>query len=347
MKKIAYSLFAVLICLLVVSCATAAVDPAIHATTFDEFVQAFTAVKEDETKTVILLENDIVWDATQYNEGLPFTPKATGLTIDFGGHTISDVPKNAFNLTGEAFTVKNGTVLGRSDNSRYSININYEGTNGLKELALPKIPASYDDSDPVWANRVIVEDLTATGMLCGYSTVEVKNCQFIGGQYRGLVFQGSSGVVENVTTCTLEDGASAGFVAHSYGVVTVKGDCSFKGKFGIYTAFCGKCIIDPAATVKAGGFVTYGIYAETQGTSEIYGTLDLQPGEGKQAYIIRSGANSIIEKGANLTINGAAVATGAIVAEAGNANVDYKDGNGEKDKDYAGFGVNGFITDLR
>ena len=237
MKKTILAVLTVALCLVLASCATKGpADSAIHVATYDEFTAAFAAAQADPAKDTILLEADIAWDITKFNAEIPFMPKATGLTIDLNGHTISGVPKNAFNLTGDSFVLQNGTILGSDDNSRYSVNINYEGTNGLKEQALAHVPAAYDDSDPVWAKRVIVRNIYATGMLCGYSTMEVVDCEFTGGQYRGLVFQGSSGIVQNVKAITLEEGASAGFVAHSYGTVLVKGECEFKGKFGVYSA---------------------------------------------------------------------------------------------------------------
>ncbi|MCQ2412099.1 MAG: hypothetical protein MJ057_03995 [Sphaerochaetaceae bacterium] len=349
MKKITVALISVLVVLLLASCATMGkAKNVIHVTTFDELTAAFKAAKADPEKDTVMLDNDIAWDAIQYaGDAYVFNADATGLTFDLNGYAITGVPKNAFNLTGDSFTIKNGSILAAEGNNRYSININYDGTNGIKELALPKVPGAYDDSDPVWAKRVVVENLTATGMLIGYSTAEVKNSQFIGGTYRGLVFQGSSGIVENVTVACADGAGSAGFVAHSYGVVTVKGECNFASKFGIYTAFCGKCIIDPAAKVTVRAYETVGIYAETQGTSEIYGTIDITPAPSKKAYIVRTGASSTIEKGAKFIVNGAEPAVGAIVAEDGNAYVDFKTGAGDKDKNYEGYGVDGFITDLR
>lgn len=309
---------------------------------FASFKAAFSTAKRTGIKNIVF-DADITWDPAETELAL----EATGLTIDLNGHTIKNIAKNALNFTGDSFTIKNGSILAAEGNNRYSININYDGTNGIKELALPKVPGAYDDSDPVWAKRVVVENLTATGMLIGYSTAEVKNSQFIGGTYRGLVFQGSSGIVENVTVACADGAGSAGFVAHSYGVVTVKGECNFASKFGIYTAFCGKCIIDPAAKVTVRAYETVGIYAETQGTSEIYGTIDITPAPSKKAYIVRTGASSTIEKGAKFIVNGSEPAVGAIVAADGNAYVDFKTGAGDKDKNYKGYGVDGFITDLR
>ncbi|MBO4409343.1 MAG: hypothetical protein J5775_01185 [Spirochaetales bacterium] len=343
MKKTCLAILLVALCLILASCATKAKDSAIHVTTFDEFTAAFAAAQADPEKDTILLENDITWDLTKFNAEINFMPNATGLVIDLGGHTISEVPKNAFNLTGDSFILQNGTILGDAQNSRYSVNVNYEGTNGLKDQALAHVPAAYDDADPVWAKRVIVRNIKATGMLCGYSTMEVVDCEFTGGQYRGLVFQGSSGIVQNVKAITLEEGASAGFVAHSYGTVLVKGECEFKGKFGVYSAQCSTLSFDEAANVKIGAWVTYGIYLEKQGFTTIGKGVTVQPAEGRQTFYMRTGSTLVIEKGA-VVLDG----TGAEVAAPITAdNIDYKDGAGASDDAWKGAGVNAVWTDNR
>ncbi len=344
MKKICFAILAAALCLVLASCATKAPkDTAIHVTTFDEFTSAFAAAQADPEKDTILLENDIVWDITKFNAELNFMPNATGLTIDLGGHTISEVPKNAFNLTGDSFILQNGTILGQAANNRYSVNVNYEGTNGLKDQALAHVPAKYDDSDPVWAKRVIVRNITATGMLCGYSTMEVVDSEFIGGQYRGLVFQGSSGIVENVKAITLEEGASAGFVAHSYGTVLVKGNCEFKGKFGVYSAQCSTLSFDENANVNIGAWATYGIYLEKQGFTTIGKGVTVQPAAGRQTFYMRTGSVLTINSGAKVLDD-----TGAeIAAPLTEANIDYKNNVGESDADWLGAGVPSVWTDNR
>lgn len=337
MKKSILAVLAVALCLILASCASTKdpADSAIHVTTFDEFTAAFAAAQADPDKDTILLENDIVWDMTKYNSELVFEAKATGLTIDLCGHTISEVPKNAFDLVGDSFTLQNGTILGRADNSRYSVNVNYEGTNGLKEQALAHVPSAYDDSDPVWAKRVIVRNIYATGMLCGYSTMDIKDCEFIGGQYRGLVFQGSSGIVENVKAITMEEGASGGFIAHSYGTVLVKGNCEFKGKFGVYSCQCSTLSFDENADVKIGAWVTYGIYLEKQGFTTIGKGVTVQPAPGRPTFYMNTGAYLVIENGAVvLDADG-----NEIPAPLTEANIDYKDKVGESDPDWMGGGV--------
>ena len=337
MKKSILAVLAVALCLILASCASTKgpADSAIHVTTFDEFTAAFAAAQADPDKDTILLENDIVWDMTKYNSELVFEAKATGLTIDLCGHTISEVPKNAFDLVGDSFTLQNGTILGRADNSRYSVNVNYEGTNGLKEQALAHVPAAYDDSDPVWAKRVIVRNIYATGMLCGYSTMDIKDCEFIGGQYRGLVFQGSSGIVENVKAITMEEGASGGFIAHSYGTVLVKGNCEFKGKFGVYSCQCSTLSFDENADVKIGAWVTYGIYLEKQGFTTIGKGVTVQPAPGRQTFYMNTGSTLVIEKGAVVLDSTGAEIPAPLTAD----NIDYKDKVGETDPDWMGAGV--------
>ncbi len=344
MKKTILAVFAVVLCILLASCATKAVDPAIHVTTFDEFVAAFDAAQADPEKNMILLDNDIVWDFTKYAGGdYVFMAKATGLTIDLGGHTISEVPKNALNLTGDSFILQNGTILGNETNNRYSVNINYEGTNGLKDQALAAIPGAYDDSDPIWAKRVIVQNIKATGMLCGYTTMEVKDSEFIGGQYRGLVFQGSSGIVENVKAITLEDGGSGGFIAHSYGVVLVKGNCEFKGKFGVYSCQCSILSFDENASVNIGAWATYGIYLEKQGQTTIGKGVTVQPAPGREIFYLNTGAKLIIEKGA--------VVLDAEGKEVGNPipaeQLMFKDATGASDDAWMGAGVVATLVDNR
>ena len=345
MKKTILAILAVTLCLLLASCASTKgpADSAIHVATFDEFTAAFAAAQADPAKDTILLEADIAWDITKYNAELQFTPKATGLTIDLNGHTISGVPKNAFNLTGDSFVLQNGTILGSDDNSRYSVNINYEGTNGLKDQALAHVPAAYDDSDPVWAKRVIVRNLYATGMLCGYSTMDIKDCEFIGGQYRGLVFQGSSGIVENVKAITMEEGASGGFIAHSYGTVLVKGNCEFKGKFGVYSCQCSTLSFDEDCDVKIGAWVTYGIYLEKQGFTTIGKGVTVQPAPGRPTFYMNTGANLVIEKGAVVLDADGNEIPAPLTAD----NIDYKDKVGESDADWMGGGVVATWTDNR
>lgn len=385
MKK---SLFVLLIafmaiCMVLVSCKSdpkpveTGDDGFLHVSTFTDFVKGLTSAKKTESKTLVL-DADIAWDATKYpggadidvasedvtsfkkgtkititsikrpNEGA-LSIDVTGLTIDLGGHKITGVPTNAFNLKGDSFTLKNGQILGADDNSKYSVNINYNGknastSNGLKDLALDRTPAAYSDSDAAWSKRVVVENITATGMLCGYSTVEIKNSSFLGGAYRGLVLQGSSGVVENVTVQTADSAGSAGFVAHSYGTVLVKGTCSFKGKFGAYSAMCPKMIFDSSAVVTVSAFGTYAFYLETQGNVTINAgaTLTLAPVSGKATFYMRTGTTIDIAAGAVLKDS-----TGTAIAKPiPEAAID-KSGDGASDSAWTGYGKAPVITDNR
>ena len=324
-------------------------NDAILVSTFDEFVQAFTDIRlPAEQRKIIRLTADIEFAST-YTESAPFAPDATGLTIDLNAHTISEVPKNAFNITGNSFTLKNGTITGNASNNRYSVNINYNGTNattsnGLKTQAIAHTPAAYNDNDEVWAARIKVQNLTATAMLCGYCTVEIKDCTFTGGQYRALVMQGASGIVENVTAVHTTTSGSAGFVAHSYGTVLVKGTCEFKGKFGVYSANCGVLNIDSSAVVTAEGVDTYALYLETQGKIAVGANaqLTLKPASEKVSFYLRSGAMVNIAAGAVLKDAEAAAIAKPIPA----AMIDAS-GNGAKDADWAGYGVAAAITDNR
>ena len=345
MKKTCLFIAAVLLVTLLASCATAPKeDGIVHVTTFDEFIAAFDEAQANPEKNTIYLENDIVWDFTKYAGGdYVFMAKATGLTIDLGGHTISEVPKNAFDLTGDSFVLQNGTILGNDANNRYSVNINYEGTNGLKDQALAHVPAAYDEADPVWAKRVIVHDIVATGMLCGYSTVEIYDCEFTGGQYRGLVMQGSSGIVRNVKAVTMEEGASAGFVAHSYGTVLVQGECEFKGKFGVYSAQCSTLNFAEDAVVQIGAWGTYGIYLEKQGFTTIGQGVTVQPAAGKATFYFRTGSTLVINKGAVVLDGAGAELPNPIPAD----NLNINDTVGESDADWKGAGVASVLTDNR
>lgn len=384
MKK---SLFVLLIvalafCVMLVSCKSdpkpieTGDDGAIHATTFTEFVKGLASAKKTESKTLIL-DADIVWDATKYPGGADVTVATeevasykkgtkitltsvlrpnesalsvdvTGLTIDLGGHKITGVPTNAFNLKGDSFTLKNGQILGAGDNAKYSININYNGrnastSNGLKELALDRTPSAYTDSDAAWSKRVVVDGITATGMLCGFSTVEIKNSSFTDGAYRGLVLQGSSGIVENVTV-EAPSASSAGFVAHSYGTVLVKGTCSFKGKFGVYSAMCPNLIFDPTAVVTASGASTYALYLETQGkiTISAGATITLAPKSGNASFYMRTGSMVDIATGAVLKDS-----AGTAIAKPIPDSEKDLDKNGASDSAWAGYGVAPTITDNR
>ncbi|MBR6085167.1 MAG: right-handed parallel beta-helix repeat-containing protein [Spirochaetales bacterium] len=350
-------------------------DGFLHVSTFNEFVKGLSSAKKTDSKTLVL-DADIEWDATKYPGGgdnvkvdETYTTKTgasvqlkqiarlndnslsidvTGLTIDLGGHTISGVPKNAFNLTGNSFTLKNGSILSGAGNDRYSININYNGSNastsnGLKEVALDKTPASYSDTDAMWKKRVIVDNITATSMLCGYTTVEIKNCTFTGSTYRGLVLQGSSGTVENVTV-DVPDASSAGFVAHSYDTVLVKGTNSFKGAFGIYAPMCSTLIIDSSAVVTATGAKTYAFYLETQGNITINSgaTVTLVPAADKATFYMRTGTTIDIAAGAVLKDS-----TGTAIAKPIPAAAIDSTGNGASDNTWKGYGVAPVITDNR
>ena len=353
-------------------------DGFLHVSTFTDFVKGLTSAKKTESKTLVL-DADIEWDAVKYPGGAdvtveeetvplfskggtvkltkPLRPNenalsvdVTGITIDLGGHKITGVPTNAFNLKGDSFTLKNGSILGAGDNAKYSININYNGrnattSNGMKELALDRAPAAYTESDPAWKKRITITDLTATGMLCGYSTVEIKNCTFTGGTYRGLVLQGSSGIVENLTVTTAESASSAGFVAHSYGTALLKGTCDIKGKFGLYSANCATLNIDSAAAVTAGGFGTFALYIETQGKVAVGGgaTLTSKPAAGQESFNLAKGGMLTIAAGAILKD-----AEGAAMAKPIPAAAIKNDGaNGSADASWAGSGAAPTITDNR
>ena len=351
-------------------------DGFLHVSTFADFVKGLTSAKKLESKTLVL-DADIEWDATKYPGGAdvtveeetvnlfsksgtvkltkPLRPNesalsvdVSGITIDLGGHKITGVPTNAFNLKGDSFTLKNGSILGAGDNAKYSININYNGrnastSNGMKELALDRAPAAYTESDPAWKKRITITDLTATGMLCGYSTVEIKNCTFEGGAYRGLVLQGSSGIVENVTV-NAPSATSAGFVAHSYGTVLVKGTCSFKGKFGVYSAMCPNLIFDSTAVATAEGASTYALYLETQGkiTVSAGATLTLAPKSGNVSFYMRTGSMVDIAAGATLKD-----ASGAAMAKPIPDSAKDMDKEGASDSSWAGYGKAPAITDNR
>ncbi|MFC2821886.1 MAG: hypothetical protein ACFN3H_03845 [Spirochaetales bacterium] len=345
MKKAGIISIVIVLCALLCSCATKAPkEDAVHVTTFAEFTEAFKLAKEDPLKTKIVLDNDIVWDFTLYSGGdYVFMPDATGLDIDLCGFSILEVPKNALNLTGSAFTLENGSIIASEANDRYSVTINYEGTNGLKDMALAHVPGSYDDADPVWADRIIVRNITATGMLCGYSTMEITDCNFIDGKYRGLVMQGSSGIVENVNATTREDAGSAGFVAHSYGTVLVKGSCEFKGKFGIYSAQCSTLSFAEGATVNVGAWATYGIYLEKQSLATVGTGVTIMPAEGKQTVYARTGSTLVIEKGAVIK-DGTCIELPAPI-QAENINID--DTVGASDDAWAGAGMKASIVDNR
>ena len=385
MKKSLFVLLVALmaICMVLVSCKSdpkpveTGDDGFLHVSTFTDFVKGLTSAKKTESKTLVL-DADIEWDTTKYpgdgtsNKSVDETYRTkkgatvsltgiarpgdnclsidvTGLTIDLGGHKITGVPTNAFNLKGDSFTLKNGQILGAEGNSRYSININYCGTNasttnGLKDVALDNKPAAYTDSDPSWSKRIIVDGITASGMLCGYCTMEVKNSSFPNGTYRGLVFQGASGIVENVTI-EAPGASSAGFVAHSYGTVLVKGTNTFQGKFGVYSAMCPNLIIDSAATVTCTGAQTYAFYLENQGKITINGgaTVTLAPAAGKQMINIETGSMVEIAAGAVIKDSAGNAVAKPIPASA----INNTGANGAKDSSWAGYGVAPTITDNR
>ena len=256
----------------------------IHVKDFAGFKTAFATAKEKGIRKIVF-DSDITWDVSETELALD----ATGLTIDLNNHTFKNIPKNALNFTGTNFKVKDGTFTASEDNNRYSLSLNYNGSNAttdeLRTLAESKIPSAYNDSDPVWSDRIVLENIKATACLIGYSTVEITNCEFSGGAYRALVMQGSSGVIENVKAVTSDAGSSAGLVAHSYGVVTLKGNVTAKGKFGFYAARNGKILVSDGATVSASGFQTYGVYIETGGEATFGAGVSLGTANGFQAYM--------------------------------------------------------------
>lgn len=238
----------------------------VHVKTLDDLKAAPAQALSLGTKS-IALDNDIAWPSSQTEV---VAIDMTGLVFDMGGHSITDIKQNALNFTGDSFAIRNGSFLASSDNTRYSLSINYSGSNAttdaLRTQAQAKIPASYTDSDNVWKKRVILDHVTATACLIGYSTAEVKDCSFTGGAYRGLVFQGTSGILENSTVLTASTASSGGFVSHSYGETTLKGTVSIKGAFGGYASQFGVIRVDAAANVTFDGFKTYGLYIEKGGS---------------------------------------------------------------------------------
>ena len=156
--------------------------------------------------------------------------------------------------------------------------------------------------------------------------------------------QGSSGIVENLTVLTAADAGSAGFVAHSYGTVLLKGTCSIKSKFALYAAVCGIMNIDASADVTASAFGTYALYIETQGviTVKSGATLKFEPYTGKKDIYMRKGSILNIEAGTTIKDSTGAEFAKPIPA----ASID-SSGNGASDSAMPGYGVAPAINDSR
>lgn len=271
----------------------------IHVTSLDELKTAPAQAASLGTKMVIL-DNDIAWPSSQ-TEVIEID--MTGLNFNMNGHSITDIKTNALNFIGDSFTIRNGSFTSSSDNTKYSFCINYNGSNAttsaLISLAQSKIPEAFTDSDNVWKHRIILDGITANSCLAGYSTLEVKNCSFSNGVYRGLVFQGSSGIVQDTSIVTANTATSAGLVAHSYGEITLKGIVTVKGKFGGYASISGKITVAADATVSFNGFSNYGLYIEKGGIAVLSsGTTLGTPAD----YQVHFGTD-----GGTVTLNGAII----------------------------------------
>ena len=271
----------------------------IHVTSLDELKTAPAQATSLGTRLVVL-DNDIVWPSSQ-TEAVEID--MTGLNFNMNGHSITDVKTNALNFIGDSFTIRNGSFTGSSDNTRYSFCINYSSSNAttsaLINLAQSKIPGAFTDSDNVWKHRIILDGINANSCLAGYSTLEVKNCSFSNDDYRGLVFQGSSGVVQDTSIVTASNATSAGLVAHSYGEVTLKGTVTVKGKFGGYANYNGKISVAADATVSFNGFSTYGLYIERGGIAVLSAGTTLGTPADYQVHFATDGGT--------VTLNGATI----------------------------------------
>lgn len=372
----------------VVSCKSDPVEPeedgAIHASTFAEFTKGLTSAKKTESKTLIL-DADIVWDSTKYpggadvtgdeeyrlnsgktvsirvarlNEGA-LTIDVTGLTIDLGGHTISNIPSRAFNLTGNSFTIKNGTLSAAAGSDRYTLCINYANTNiktesdksvtdGLKDVALDHVPASYTDSDAVWAKRIVVDGIKTQGIIAAYSTVEIKNSSSTNEQYRGFNLIGSSGIVENCSSSSTVSENAALFVSN-YGSVLIKGTNMFAGRIGLYVYHCATVTVDTNATFVVGDHGAtigdknnYAYAVERQSELVIKGTIKFNTIAPKAIATFNNGSRLVIAAGATVLDK-----TDAIVNKGGDGVSTKADSKGSYDSAWAGYNVAPVVTDNR
>ena len=321
---------------------------AICVSTFAEFEQAFTAIREEgETRTTICLTADIAWDTTKYagttstksvTQVHPFNPSgpevtytvpkekslavdATGLTIDLNNHSITGVPNLAFELRGNSFTIKNGSIVGATTGtaSKFPLIINYSNTAtaALKAIAVASKPSSYDNDDTtgMWAKRIKVDGITITNGGCSiaYSTFEISNCSFSSTNERALNIIGSSGTLSGVTLYSAATGNSALYV-QNFADVVVTGTVSAVGRVGGYFNSCS------VATVASSGSLVLGVTGN--GSSN------------KVPYIIEKQAELIVNGGLKIdTTNSTAVdekycliqTSGMLTMNAGSSIVDKTD----------------------
>lgn len=358
-------------------------DGLVHVSTFTQFVNALSSAKLTEKKTVVL-DQSFGWDETTYpggadntgdevfklydgtdvnikvarlNEGA-LTVDVTGLTIDLGGNTISGIPSRAFNLCGDSFTIKNGTLAAKDGADRYTLCINYANTNittnndksvtdGLKTVALDRVPASYTESDKAWKRRIVVDGINTRGIIASYSTVEIKNSVSSGDLYRGFNLIGSSGIVENCSSTTTES-ANAGLYVSNYGKVLVKGTNSFTSRIGLYLYHCATLTVDAGATLNIGnnGSTSANNYAyanERQSKLIVNGTIKFNTTTPLKA-------TASFNQGSMLEI--AATATvldkkNAVVAKNGDGLSTTATGKGAVDSAWVGYDVAPSITDNR
>lgn len=320
-KPVLFVIMTLAICaLLFVSCKQEPIVPGkdgfIHVKTFAEFERALEAAKSTEKKTVVL-DNDIEFDSAKYpgkkganhDAATTMNIDVTGLTIDLGGHVISNVPRsNAFNLMGDSFTVKNGkiTVSATACNSSvYALCINYSGVSAQATASVEgkaKRPGSYSDSDSIWKKRIIIDDLECDGLIIGYSTAEIKNCKMKGGIYRELVMWGTSGTIEN-TDIDGSDATNGALVVTCYGVVTLKSDVTVKGKRAFQIDYAGNIRTAAGATgitATASASSGWAAYVLSQSVLELGPGVTLKAAAGGKLFKMEKCAQIIINSGAVL-----------------------------------------------
>ena len=206
---------------------------------YETLAAAIAAANSIENATVTLLtdydmetnEPGYGW-TTSYVAAGETTPRdnmidlsGTGLTLDLGGYTLSNLYNNTFNVTGENVTIQNGTMeIGTLYYGSYS------ATKGVTPYSSPRL-CSY----PVFADgatNFVINNLSTTGGInISDSTAVVNGLSFSGASYYAILSQENSEVTINGGTFDKATGGFANYLiwVETGSVITINGGTFLKG----------------------------------------------------------------------------------------------------------------------
>ena len=206
---------------------------------YETLAAAIAAANEMTNATVTLLkdydmetnEPGYGW-TTSYVANGETTPRnnmialsGTGLTLDLGGYTLSNLYNNTFNVTGTNVTIQNGTMeIGTLYYGSYS------ATKGVTPYSSPRL-CSY----PVFADgatNFVINNLSTTGGInISASTAVVNGLSFSGSSYYAICSQENSDVTINGGTFDKATGGFANYLiwVESGSEMTINGGTFLKG----------------------------------------------------------------------------------------------------------------------